>query len=149
MKSTVKKLWADKRLRFLLIGGLNTIWGIGVYPILYVLLNPLGINYIVILVLAYVASISVSFTSQKIFVFRTKSNHFRELSKFLALQVAILTLNLIALPVVVESTLWNPAIVQVGLSTVIAVISYFFHDLVTFRTKAEKRNGTGQRYKNK
>jgi putative flippase GtrA len=128
---------ADKRVRFLIVGGVNTLWGIAAYPLLYVVLNPLGVNYLVTLVLAYAVSIAFSFTTQKYLVFRTKGKHVRELSKFLGLQCVILVLNLIALPALVIATGWNPLIIQVILSIVIAVISYFFHNHVTFRSQPQ------------
>ena len=130
-----RKLWSDKKIRFLIIGGVNTLWGIAAYPVLYVILNPLGVNYLVILVLAYAVSIAFSFTTQKYLVFKTRGNHARELSRFLGLQGGIFALNLIALPALVVATGWNPVFIQIGLSIVVAVLSYFFHDLVTFRAK--------------
>lgn len=130
-----RKMWSDKKIRFLIVGGINTLWGIAAYPVLYVILNPLGVNYLVTLVLSYAVSIAFSFTTQKYLVFKTRGNHIRELSKFLGLQGVILALNLIALPALVVATSWNPALIQIGLSIVVAILSYFFHDLVTFRSK--------------
>jgi len=130
-----RTLWSDKKIRFLIIGGINTFWGIAAYPALYVILNPLGVNYLVTLVLAYAASIAFSFLTQKYLVFKTRGNHVRELSRFLGLQGSIFALNLIALPALVVATGWNPVFIQIGLSIGVAVLSYFFHDLVTFRAK--------------
>ena len=137
MRKNPPRFLADKRVRFLIVGGVNTLWGIAAYPLLYVVLNPLGVNYLVTLVLAYAVSIAFSFTTQKYLVFRTKGKHVRELSKFLGLQCVILVLNLIALPALVIATGWNPLIIQVILSIVIAVISYFFHNHVTFRSQPQ------------
>lgn len=134
-----RKMWSDKKIRFLIVGGINTLWGIAAYPVLYLILNPLGVNYLVTLVLAYAVSITFSFTTQKYLVFKTRGNHLRELSKFLGLQGVILALNLIALPALVVATSWNPALIQIGLSIVVAILSYFFHDLVTFRAKPVSR----------
>ena len=130
-----RTLWSDKKIRFLIIGGINTFWGIAAYPALYVILNPLGVNYLVTLVLAYAVSIAFSFLTQKYLVFKTRGNHVRELSRFLGLQGSIFALNLIALPALVVATGWNPVFIQIGLSIGVAVLSYFFHDLVTFRAK--------------
>ena len=139
--SGAEKIYRSKKVRFLVVGAVNTLWGVAAYPILYIVLNPLGINYLVTLVLAYVVSIAFSFTTQKYLVFRTRGNHIRELSKFLVLQSVILALNLLALPALVVTTGWNPAIIQVGLSIVIAVVSYFFHDLVKVRPAPQAAEG--------
>ncbi len=98
MRKNPPRFLKDKRIRFLIVGGINTLWGIAAYPILYLILNPLGVNYLVTLVLAYAVSIAFSFTTQKYLVFRTKGKHVRELAKFLGLQCVILVLNLLGTP---------------------------------------------------
>jgi len=144
VRKSPRRFLNDKRVRFLIVGGINTLWGIAAYPVLYLILNPLGVNYLVTLVLAYAVSIAFSFTTQKYLVFRTKGKHLRELSKFLGLQCFILVLNLIALPALVIATGWNPVIIQVMLSIASAVISYFFHNHVTFR--AQPKSGKAQEH---
>ena len=134
----IRRLVSHKQFRFLVIGGVNTLWGIASYPVLYFLLHPLGVNYVVVLVIAYVVSTTFSFTTQKYLVFRTKGNHFREFVKFISLQLGVLGVNLLALPAIVITTGWSPVIVQVVFAVAIAVISYFFHDKITFRGKTEK-----------
>jgi len=132
-----RRLFADKKARFLVVGGINTVWGIAAYPILYLLLNPLGVHYLATLVLSYAVSIAFSFTTQKYVVFRTRGNIAKELSKFLGLQSVILALNLLALPLFVNATSGSPVAVQVVLSVFVAIVSYFFHNHVTFRSPSE------------
>ena len=38
-----------KKVRFIVIGTFNTLWGLLVYPIIYFLLTPLKLHYLVIL----------------------------------------------------------------------------------------------------
>jgi putative flippase GtrA len=61
----MKRVLSNKQARFLIVGGVNTVFGIAAYPVLYLALNPLGVNYLVTLVLAYLISIAFSFTTQK------------------------------------------------------------------------------------
>jgi putative flippase GtrA len=129
----LRRALKSKKIRFVAVGGLNTLWGLATYPILYFLLTPIGLNYVIILVLAYVAGTVFSFTTQKYLVFKSRGNHFREIAKFLGLQGGILLINIVLLPVLVNLTRWNPVIVQISIGISFAVISYFFHDRVTFR----------------
>lgn len=132
-----REFFADKRTRFLVVGGINTAWGIAAYPVFFGMLNPMGIHYLVTLVLSYASSVAFSFTTQKYLVFRTKGNHARELSKFLGLHFVILALNLFALPLFVAVTAGSPVAIQVVLSVFVAIGSYFFHNHVTFQSQSQ------------
>lgn len=135
-----REFFADKRTRFLVIGGINTAWGIAAYPVFFGMLNPMGIHYLATLVLSYASSVAFSFTTQKYLVFRTKGNHARELSKFLGLHFVILALNLFALPLFVAVTAGSPVAIQVVLSVFVAIGSYFFHNHVTFQSQPQSQS---------
>ena len=121
-----------------MVGGINTAWGITSYPVFYGLLNPMGVHYLATLVLSYVFSVAVSFTTQKYVVFRTRGNIARELSRFLGLHCAILALNLFVLPLFVTATSGSPVAIQLVLSVFVAIGSYFFHNHVTFHSQSKE-----------
>lgn len=127
-----------KQARFALVGGLNFAWGLASYPLLYWVLNPLGVNYLVVLVIAYLINTVISFITQKRFVFKTKeSKAHQELLRFVGFQGALLVGNLLVLPILV-SFIGHPAIAQTTWALFFAVLSYFFHDKVTFRSQSKK-----------
>jgi len=127
----------SKKTRFLIAGGVNTAVGLSVYPILYLLLKPIGIGYFGSLVLSQLICITFSFVSNKYFVFRTQGNVEVEYVKFFAFHGFYFSLNLFFLPILVEILKMNPIIAQTFFSIFIIVTSYFWHNFVTFNTNKE------------
>lgn len=104
------------------------------YPILYLLLNPLGIGYIEVLIFSQIICITFSFVSNKYFVFQTKGNIKREYPKFFAFYGIYFVLNLICLPAMVELFAVNPMIAQTLFSIAIIASSYYWHSTITFKS---------------
>lgn len=127
----------EKKLRFLIAGGVNTLVGLSVYPALYFLLTPLGIGYIQALILASIISITFSFYSNKIFVFKSKGSAGREYVKFFSFYAIYMGLNLACLPTMVEVLKMPPVIAQTIFSIAVVVSSYFWHNFITFKKSRE------------
>lgn len=128
-----------KKFRFLLAGALNTLIGLGLYPLLYVFLsNKLG--YMGILGLSQFICVTFSFLTNKFFVFKTKGNTKSEYLKFFMFHMAYLMLNVIGLPVMVELLRMNPMAAQTIFASFIAVTSYYWHNLITFRNDVHGGN---------
>jgi putative flippase GtrA len=121
-----------KKLRFLVIGGLNTLVGLGVYPILYLCLHPIGLGYIQALILSQIFCITFSFVTNKYFVFQTKGNLKAEYLKFISFHGFYFLLNLAILPLLVQGLNMSPIIAQTLFSVVLIVTSYFWHNSITF-----------------
>ena len=128
----------QKKIRFLIAGGVNTAVGLAVYPIVYILLKPYGVGYIKALILAQIICITFSFISNKYFVFKTKGNIKTEYPKFFAFYGFYFFLNLVCLPIMVEGLDLNPMIAQTLFSIAIVVSSYFWHNAVTFKSSKEQ-----------
>lgn len=127
----------EKKLRFLIAGGVNTLVGLSVYPVLYFLFSPLGAGYIQILLLAQIICITFSYVSNKYFVFKTKGNIKKEYAKFFSFYAIYLGLNLIVLPIMVEGLKMSPVIAQTIFSIAIVISSYFWHNFITFKQHQE------------
>lgn len=127
----------EKKLRFLIAGGVNTLVGLSVYPLLYLWLEPLGLGYIQILLIAQVICITFSFISNKYFVFKTKGNIRKEYVKFFLFYGFYLALNLLCLPFLVEKVGITPIISQTLFSVAIIISSYFWHNFFTFKQEKE------------
>ena len=127
----------EKKVRFLIAGGVNTMVGLSVYPILFILLKPFGFGYMEVLFLAQVICITFSFISNKYFVFKTKGNIKKEYVKFFVFYGFYLALNVIFLPVMVEMIKITPIVAQTLFSIAIIVTSYFWHNFITFKQPKE------------
>lgn len=76
----IKKLFGDKRVRFLFVGGLNTVVGYGAYA----LLITLGINMYISNTLSTIIGVINSYFWNKYFTFRSPGRSFWEITRFLS-----------------------------------------------------------------
>ncbi|MDR3489636.1 MAG: GtrA family protein [Bradyrhizobium sp.] len=125
----------ETKVRFVFAGGLNTVFGLIIFPSLYVILAPLAVHYEVVLMLSLVLSVVFSFATTKYFVFRTHGNALGEFVRFSTFHVINGTLNLLALPILVEVAFLHPVWAQLIFATVVMVSSYFWHSRISFRPK--------------
>lgn len=126
--------WQSKKIRFLVAGGINTIVGLSVYPLLYILFDPMGLGYLGVLIISQLICINFSFVSNKYFVFKTQGNLHAEYIKFSVFHGFYFLLNLMCLPALVEVFEMNPIIAQALFSVFIIISSYFWHNSVTFKS---------------
>lgn len=136
MRKKIQRVYIahKKEFRFLLAGMVNTCVGLATYPLLYLVLEPVGVGYIAVLVIAQVVCITFSFWTNKYFVFKSKGDLRSEYVKFFSFHGLYFLINLIALPALVELIQLNPMIAQTIFSIFIIVTSYFWHNAVTFKT---------------
>jgi putative flippase GtrA len=125
----------EKKLRFLLIGGVNTLFGISTFSILYYLLQNSHIHYLIILFIAQLIAINFSYFSNKFLVFQTEGNFVNEYPKFFFYQILVFLLNLGPFAALVEISGIHPVIVQVILTCLMILISYIWYNRYTFIEK--------------
>ncbi len=123
----------ETKLRFLIAGGVNTAFGLAIYPVLMWTLGPRGLHYMAALVIAQIVSVLFAYGMQKLFVFRTRGDHGPELLKFSTFYLGYFVANAAALPFLVEIAHAKPVIAQFGLSLGVIAGSYFWHSRITFR----------------
>ncbi len=123
----------DRRrsLRFLIVGGINTAFGLSVFPALVWLLGQR--HYLVALAISQVTSLLLAFTLHKLFVFRSHGRLLVEFVRFASFYVGVYAVNWAMLPFLVEVAHVPPIFAQWGFAAVVLVGSYFWHSRVTFR----------------
>jgi putative flippase GtrA len=90
-------------LRYLVVGGWNTLFGYGTYAAATALLMPhLRYGYIAAQVISGLLNITIAFLGYKFFVFRTKGNYLREWFRCLAVYGTGMIPGLLLLPLVVQ-----------------------------------------------
>lgn len=122
-----------QKIYFLLVGGLNTAFGLAAYPLIYWLTRPLNIGYLWVLGMSQLICVTFAFFTNKNMVFKTKGNHMAEFRKFISFHASIFALNLLLLPVLVEWLSMPPVIGQTLFSIIIITSSYFWYSRVTFK----------------
>lgn len=121
-------------LRFLVAGGINTIFGVGIYPILIWTIPLFQHHYLVALATAQVTSLVFAYFVYKIGVFRTRANLIRELSTFTSFYLINYAANWVALPLMVEVAHIRPVVSQLFFNVVLITGSYFWHSRLTFKS---------------
>jgi putative flippase GtrA len=122
----------DRRIRYVLAGGWNTIFGYGLFVFLYELFNK-QLHLVVIASLSSFFAISMSFFTYKIFVFKTKGLWLIEwIRSFLVYGIATF-FSILLLWFFVNIFNINVYFSQAISSLVVIIGSYFGHKKFTFK----------------
>jgi putative flippase GtrA len=122
-------------LRFLVAGGLNTLFGLAFYPALLWSLPYFQTHYMIGLGIAQAVCLCFAFTTYKLGVFRTRGNIFREFVAFASFYLFNYAANWAALPLLVEVGGISPIVAQLGFTVILVIGSWFWHNRVTFRER--------------
>ncbi|MBI5245435.1 MAG: GtrA family protein [Elusimicrobia bacterium] len=125
-----------KQLRFLVVGGWNTVFGYGLFAGLYFATSRLGLHYMVAAVISNLIAVANAYLCYKLFVFKTKGNYLREYLRFNLSYAGLFAFNLAALPLLVNLARLSPLIAQAALLVVTVAVSYVMHNYFSFGSPA-------------
>ena len=120
-----------EKIRFLLVGGFNTMIGYALFVILYFLLQNY-FHYSLILWIQFMIAVNISYLTMKFFVFRTKKNYKSEYPKTILTYIGVYFINLLLLAFlqqIVESV-YFAQLIAVG---AVVIITYMMHKYVNYR----------------
>lgn len=128
-------------VRYVTVGGFNTVFGYSIFALLNWLFKRLGsYSYMYAWVLANFIAISAAFLAYKWFVFRTSGNYLVEYLRCFGVYSTALLINAAALPILVSilrHVLHNRDLapyVGVAILTILTVvISFVGHKKISFR----------------
>jgi putative flippase GtrA len=126
------KLFENQRLAFVMVGVVNTLIGYFFFIGFELTVGP-HTGYVVVLLLAHVASVLCAFALYRRLVFRVRGHVLRDLARFEVVYLTALATNLVLLPVLVE---WGGLRVIAAQSFIVligAVISFVGHKHFSFR----------------
>ncbi len=131
-RSHVRRLLADRRFHFLLVGGFNVVQGVGWFALLHALLGD-WLSYLYVLALAYVPAIGLGFVLYRTLVFKVEGHVVKDLVRFTMVQCAALAINAVSLPFFHE-VLHIPLVVSQAISVVVIIVfNYVGHLYFSFR----------------
>lgn len=131
-------LWSNsQKLRFLILGAWNTLFGYGAFALGYLLLHQ-WLQYVVIAVLAHVVAVSQSFLTHKFLVFRSTGPWPAEFLRFNLTHLGTFLAGLAGLVVLVDVFNLHPLAAQAIVLAATVVVGYLAHARFSFR-----RAGTG------
>lgn len=129
----------NKKMRYLIAGAWNTLFGYGLMVVLFKCLSSY-LHLVVIALISSFFSITVSFLSYKIFVFRTVGNWFTEWLRSFVVYGGATVFSIALLWLFIDGLDLNIYLAQ-GASTVLVVFaSYIGHQKFTFKKNEQKIN---------
>ena len=133
--SILARRWHEQeKLRFLVIGASNTLFGYAAFAGAYFLLRN-RLHYLVILVLAHFVSVLYAFLGHKFLTFRAEGHVLLDFLRFNVTYLSALALGLVGLPFLVEVCHLHPLASQALLITVNTIGTYVLHKHLSFRRR--------------
>lgn len=116
--------------RFVLTGGVNTVFGYLVYAFGILVLS---LSYFWAVVLSYVIGVSFSYVMFRAFVFTSGERGWRSYARFIPTYVLLLAINIIALHVLVDLAGWNKLAAQAVIVPCCAALSFVINRIFVFK----------------
>lgn len=129
---------AGQGLRYLLAGGVITLFYLSVYG----LLLWSDVHYFVAILLAQSVTIVIAFPVYRRFVFGPGDSVVGDFVRFLSVWVGGAVAGLIGTPLLVELLSWNPFLGQVVAIIVVTIANFVLHRMWTFAPR--RRRGDGE-----
>ena len=124
--------------RYLLIGGWNTLFGMGVYAVLYGLLHTRA-NYLVLMIPANILAITNAYLGYKFFVFKTRGNYIREYLRCYVIYGGGIALSFVLMYLLVSIFGLHPILAQLPCVLISIIFSYFGHKRFSFGSRGASR----------
>ena len=124
-----------QQLRYLLIGGWNTLFGWIAFSVLYLLLHA-KVNYAIVFVAAYAVSMANAYVGYKYVVFRTSGALRKEIPRFALVYIGALAVNLAVFPWLTRSLGLNPYLSQAIFTVALVICTYVLNKRFSFRQEA-------------
>ena len=128
-------LLKDQRIRFLIVGGINTVLGYGIFVLLeYLIAGRFGdFSYMLALVIQYSISIILAFILHRRFVFQVQGRLWLDFGRFVLTNLVGFGLNAALLPLLVQFAGLHPRVAQAVALLLVTVVSYLGHKYFSFR----------------
>jgi putative flippase GtrA len=128
----IKSAWDQKKIRYLLVGAWNTVFGYAIFALLITAFEN-EISYLEIAFISHLVAVTHSFFTHRQIVFKSRKNVLIEYTRFHITNLSSLAFGIIALSFFVERCSIPPLTAQAIVTTGIVAISYFAHQNFTFR----------------
>ena len=124
----------NQAFAFLLVGGFNTVLGTAWFIVWQIAVGD-RFGYHFAIVAGYACNVLCAFAMYRYVVFRVRGHFFRDLRRFIAVNLSAFALN-VALMTIAVSLLHIPPIpAQIGITAITATASFFGYRDFSFRRK--------------
>ncbi len=127
-----ERLFEDRKIRFLFVGGLNTAVGYGTYALVIFL----GAHYFIAQFIGSVVGVTHSYLWNKYFTFRVLKKSFSEAARFVLVYVVAYLFNMLLLYVTIDRFGMSPYIAGIVSLIFTTILSYIGHKKFSFLLKS-------------
>lgn len=120
---------------YLLVGGWNTVFGIGFYALVYYWLKD-TFNYFVLLIPCNVVAITNAYLCYKLFVFKTQGNWLREYLRFYVVYGLAMLLGMGLVALLVQAFHLHPVLANTATTALTIVVSFIGHKRISFAPRS-------------
>lgn len=131
-KVRIINLLRSQFFRYLVVGGWNTVFGIGLYWLSYHLFGQ-SVHYLLLAVPVNVLAITNAFVCYKLIVFRTSGNWAKEYAKCFLVYGGGALASMVLLWLFVDCFRLNPVFANIVGTVIVVIGSYFGHKYFSFR----------------
>lgn len=131
----IEGFWFAKipeKLRFLLVGGFNTVTAYCIFALLYELIK---LDYNIALVIQYIITVNLSVLTMRYYVFRSKGDFVKEFFKAWSVYIFIFFFNAAVLNFFVVILGLYPLLAQALYLVLSTVVTFILHKYLSFRKK--------------
>jgi len=126
------RLIRDQRVAFVIVGGVNTLVGLGWFLLFNRFAGPY-VGYMGALVCAHVCAVLCAFVLHRRLVFRVRGHVLLDLARFELVNLGALGVNAVLLPFFVEIVGLRVVVAQIVSTAVTIVTTYLGHRWFSFR----------------
>lgn len=135
MYNFIRKMYYNQKIRFLFVGGLNTIVGYGIYALAIFL----GINYFIANIISTVLGVIHSYFWNRYFTFRSRDKALNEIFRFISVYIISFIVGNIVLFTVVNKLQVNQYFAGMINLIFTTLISWFGHKYYSFRGNNDEK----------
>lgn len=130
----IETIWfkINQKIRFLLVGGFNTVFAYGVFALLYEIVK---LDYNPALITQYFITVNVSFFTMRYYVFQSHGNIKAEYIKSWTVYIGMYFFNAFALNFFVIVLGLYPLVGQAAYLVISTVLTFLLHKYYSFREK--------------
>jgi len=126
-------LWhGHEKLRFLVVGAYNALFGLAVFALLQQALHD-HLHYLLILPIAHVLAVFNAFMGHRTWTYRRNGHFLADFLRFNLSYLGLLALGMIAMSLLVESAGLHPITANAVNLGVTTLVSFFVHKHLSFR----------------
>ncbi|WP_273751024.1 GtrA family protein [Leuconostoc mesenteroides] len=124
MITEIKTSFRNEKIRFLIIGIFNTLFGTIIYSLLLLHFNKIHYGYMIALVVSQIVSLFFAFYLHRNYTFKVKGHLIIDLVRFSMVSALSYAVNLIILPILVGFGHFDPLFSQIFIVIITTLISF-------------------------